>query len=121
MTKQRDNVNGFRLFPEGHYEFTVEKKPEKFKTPSGKATYRKWYFGTIFNGQKRTYTKLLFPWDSKDLLIALGGIVCEDGGIEWDDEEVVGKKFIADVVHLPDRNNIMRDNLENIETEELPF
>lgn len=120
MVKERTDVSRFSLFPEGFYEFTVERKPEKFKTPSGKGTYRKWYFGTIINGQKRTFQTAMFSWDSKDLLIALGGIVCEDGEIEWDDEEVIGKKFQAEVVHLPDYKGVIRATLQNI-VEKLPF
>jgi len=120
MSKVRTNVDGFELFPEGHYEFTVERKPEKFKTPSGKATYRKWQFGTILNGQKKTFTTALFPWDSKELLLALGGMELENGQIEWDDEEVIGKKFTAEIVHLPDYKGVTRSTLQNVE-EALPF
>lgn len=119
MAKQRDNVSGFSLFPEGHYEFIVETKPEKFKTPSGKSTYRKWQFGTIVDGQKKTFKTPLFPWDSKDLLIALGGIVLENGEIEWDDEEIIGKKFVADIVHLPDYKGVIRAALQNVEGEDI--
>lgn len=123
MTKERTNVSRFELFPEGHYEFTVEKKPDKFKTPSGKATYRKWYFGTTIDGRHRRFVTALFPWDSRDLLLALGGVVCEDGEIEWDDEEVVGKKFRTEIVHSLDYKGIIRATLTNIEgmDEDIPF
>lgn len=115
--KQRDNVSGFELFPEGHYEFTVESRPEKFKTPSGKATYRKWQFGVIVNGQKRTFKTALFAWNSKSLLLALGGVVCDNGEVEWDDEEVIGKKFTAEVVHEPDFKGVTRAALKDIRSD----
>lgn len=120
MVKQRDSVVQYPLFPTGGYDFTVEAKPEKFRTPSGKATYRKWRFGTFVNGEKRTFVKVLFPWESKDLLLALGGVEVENDEIEWDDDEVAGKRFTAEIAHEPDYNGKTQAVLKNI-AEGLPF
>ena len=84
MAKERTKT-GFELFPEGQYDFTVSKKPEKRRMESGR-TYRLWEFTTIVDGASIKYTTVMFPNTSRLLLMALGGVEERPGEIEWDDE-----------------------------------
>ena len=74
---------------EGWYAVTVEGKPEKYK--AGKSYYRKWRFWLITEEKK--ITLILFPWEQRDLLLALGGKEEENEKISWDDDEVSGKQI----------------------------
>ena len=111
--RESTDTNRFTLFPEGHYRFAVIGRPEKFKTASGKGTYRKWIFTTFEEGNIKTFKTVMFPWESNELLIALGGVVTGPGVVDWDDEEVDKKEFEADVVHEPDNKGQMRARLKN--------
>src|SRR3990167_4777538 len=115
MTKERTDTRQFKLLAEGTYTFTVEKKPEKFRTE--KSTYRKWFLSYLDEmGGRRQFRKILFPWNSKDLLLALGGIEITPDEIEWDDTEVIGKIFKAIIVHRPDRQGTIREEFEKIQS-----
>lgn len=122
MAAEREDTKRFELFTEGNYEFTVEDKPEKFRTESGKSTYRKWKLVTMIDGELKKFTTVIFPWESKDLLIALGGqpIPEDPEVIEIDYDLVEGKKFLADVIHEKDNNGVLRAKLRNA-TETIPF
>lgn len=121
--KEITNTGGkYPLFPAGHYIFSVTGKPEKFKTSTG-GTYRKWRFKTVDAEGTHEYTTVIFPWQSRELLIAVGG---EEQGDEvaWDDEAVEGKQIECDIEHKKDRNGIMRAIIQNIVSynkEGLPF
>ena len=119
MAIQRDSVSKFPLFPVGHCKLTVESKPEKFRTPSGNATYRKWRFATTVNGEKKTCEMLLFPWDAEELLLAIGGAK-EGEEVIWDDDKVAGAIFNADIAHEADYKGVIRTVLKNVE-EATPF
>lgn len=124
MRERTNTKSQFELIPEARYGFTVLEKPLKFK--AGKTTYRKWKFICQFE-DKRTKDIWInfFPWDSKDLLMALGGQI-PDGGddVEWDDDLVAGRQFSADLVHRTykdrDGNEKIGYDLKNFE-EGLPF
>lgn len=95
--KQIDDVGGkFQMMEEGWYRVMVEDVPKKFKT--GHSHYRKWKFRLTESNKSISIT--LFPWEQKDLLLALDGIE-KDGKIEWDDEEVVGKQIMI-FLHSPE-------------------
>jgi hypothetical protein len=109
-----------KIFPEGTYTFTVL-SCEKFRTV--KSTYRKWKFQTTVDGELSQLWVNIFPWESKELLLALGGAEEEDKSITWDDEEVIGKKITATVYHAPDKNDTTKvwPRIKDIKSDEVPF
>jgi hypothetical protein len=107
---ERTNVGKFNLVPEGNYTFTVLGRPEKIRT--AKTSYRKWKLGIT---EKKLVTNeitvFLFPWESKELLLAVGGK--EEGNeIVWDDEEVDQKTFDADLKHNSYKDNNGEDKIK---------
>lgn len=114
--RETTNTSKFPKTPEGHYHFTVDEKPEKRRSSSGKSTFRIWKLKC--QELHRVISIVLFPWDSKELLVALGGSEILPGEIEWDDETVLGKSFQADVVHEEDANGgDAREKLRNVVAE----
>ena len=100
MIETVDTASQNTLIPEAHYIMKVLETPEKI--PSGKTSYRKWKFAASLDGKTgRIITAIFFPWESYDLLIALGGE--KDGSsltkVIWDDGKVAGKLFEADIKH----------------------
>lgn len=98
MIETIDTRSQFERLPADRYLFSVSEKPEKLEY--SKTTARNWklkasnvhgeYLGTI---QIR-----LFPWESKDLLLALGGKLNEGTEkVTWDDEKVEGLEFLANL------------------------
>lgn len=81
--------------PEGRWEFEVSSKPEKVK--AGKTTVRKWKF-RVWADRERRLSITFFPWDSRELLLALGGKL-EGQDVIWDDDQVEGLKFKANLNH----------------------
>lgn len=110
--RETTNTSKFPKTPEGHYFFTVDGKPEKRRSGTGKSTFRIWKLKC--RELHRVISIILFPWDSKELLLALGGTEVMPDEIEWDDETVSGKSFFADVVHEEDNNGDTRERLKNI-------
>ena len=106
MVEERTNISGGGSDVEdGVYELTVVGKPGKFAT--AKSHYRLWKFGLVLEGKPKTITILLFPWESEELLLALGGK--KDGkDTIWDPDKVDKKRIKAEIVHEADNNNKMR-------------
>ena len=116
MARETTNTSKFQLLPEGEgYQMTVVGVPEKRRSKSGKCTFRVWKFKTSLNGTERTINKIFFAWDSKDLLLAVGGQEISQDQIEWDDEQVAGRTFICDIRHEEDEQGNMREVFENIQ------
>lgn len=124
--KERTNTSregGFTPIEEGIYHFTVLSKPDKFRTASGKSTYRKWKFVTDVNGKRREVHIVLFPWESEDLLLFLGGKKIGNE-VEWDPDEVEGVKFKALLQHKSYQGNDGKDKLKYVLSDfenEIPF
>jgi len=114
--RETTNTSQFPVTPEGRYFFTVVDKPEKRRTSSGKSTYRIWVLRCRELG--RNVRVLLFPWESKELLLAVGGEEISSENIDWDDETVSGKSFYADIVHEQDNNGNIREKLVNVNSPE---
>ena len=106
MVEERTNTSGGGGDVEdGVYELTVMGKPGKFAT--AKSHYRLWKFGLVLEGKPKTITILLFPWESEELLLALGGRK-EGKDTIWDPDKVDKKRIKAEIVHEADNNNKMR-------------
>jgi hypothetical protein len=110
--KERMNTN--TLLPEGKYLLTVQGCPEKRRTATG-GTYRIWKFNAKSETIEQALSVLMFPQDSYDLLIALGGVDVGKKTVEWDDEEVHGKRVIAEVYHESGSDGKDREKIRNIE------
>ncbi|MCA9409532.1 MAG: hypothetical protein KC733_12635 [Candidatus Omnitrophica bacterium] len=110
--KERTSTTRFTLKPEGHYVLTVLGVPEK--RSSGKANYRIWKFHYIKAGFDAEMSIIMFPWKSKELLLAVGGKEVENEEVEWDDELVNGKQISCDLIHEEDKEGVMRECLINI-------
>lgn len=92
---ERTNVKEFAgMLAEGHYHLTVEGKPEKVE--QGKTHYRDWNFITR---EDKSVNIRLFPWEMKELLVALGFKLDPDQHVQWDDDKVDGKEIECDIVH----------------------
>lgn len=94
--RESTNVKEFvGMLPEAHYILKVQGKPEK--VPTGKSSYRDWNFITD-DGRKLNIR--MFPWESKGLLLAVGGkLDLKTESVDWDDDAVDGKEIEADLVH----------------------
>ena len=124
MVRENTNTSQYALVQKGNYLLTVVGIPEKRRSESGQSTYRIWKFSYLKGSERYSFNVLCFPWESEELLLAVGGIKQDDGTVEWDDEQVAGKSFRADVVHRADNKGKMREKLENIQavdTDEPPF
>jgi len=113
MTQEKTNTNERQLLPEGSYTFTVKGRPEKKKTE--KSSYRIWKFTYIDDkeGTSKQFSTIMFPWKSKELLLALGGKDLGEGIIEWDDDKVDGRQVHCSVVHQQDNKGVMRETLQD--------
>ena len=119
MVIERTQTTRYEMLPEGHYQFTIIAKPEKFK--AGKTHYRRWQFAYITDdNQVKKTSFIIFPWESEELLLAVGGIKQQDGSVEWDDEKVEQRRIDTDVVHEEDNKGKTRAKLRNV-TETMPF
>jgi len=100
---EKTSFEGRALFPQSKgLVFTISAPVEKRKTPNGYPYYL-FKTTTTIGTQRKTMTKAIMCFLSKPLLVALGFKPDEAGDILWDREEVVGKQFVADVVHVPDK------------------
>jgi len=111
---EKTSFEGRSLFPQSKaLVFTIDAPVEKRKTPSGYPYYL-FKTSTVVGGQRKKMTKAVMCFLSKPLLMALGFKPDEAGDILWDREQVVGKQFVADVVHAPDKKTgDMRDQWAN--------
>lgn len=108
------------MLPEAHYILKVEGKPEKVQ--QGKTHYWDWNFITE-DGRKLNMR--MYPWESKALLIAVGGkLDPKNETVKWDDDQVDGKEIEADLVHeeypKKDGTKGTKQVLKNIEAT-IPF
>lgn len=117
MGEEITDTTGFELIPEGTYTLTVNGVPEKRRTSSGKSTYRIWKFKTQVGAAMKVIRILMFPQDSYDLLIALGGEDVGSRQVKWNDEAVDGKQVSADIVHVEGTDGKKREKLENVSME----
>lgn len=127
------------LVPEGHYMFEIIEEPEVRITNKNK-----WLIvrtRIIFpDGKTRKYSDLFFPSDEKyRALLLVAGATPDNKGVphlkEMDTSELVGVKFEADIVHIPDPKDEdkIRDTIKDIivsdevpspqkeEEEDIPF
>lgn len=110
------DTSGFRLTPEGQYTLTVSEKPEKRRTFAGDKHFRIWRFTALESEQRRKISIVYFPWDSRELLLALGGEALPGTTkVNFDYDTVKGKVIIADLVHEIDRHGVAREKLKNIQ------
>ena len=114
MRETTDTSQHFELQPEGQYTMTVNGRPEKRRTSGGKTTYRIWKFKVITGGSTKIISILLFPWESEELLAALGAVEVDKHKWDWDDEAVDGKTIIANIRHVPDNNGDLREKLFDV-------
>jgi len=107
MSYEFDPGDRFYVPPVGRYEFTVRSEPDKRKAQSGRGHYYIIKFWIVEElGERHKFTDLFVPWELrwKDLLLALGGQEDPDTKkIVLEDEEWVGKKFTAEIVHDDDK------------------
>ncbi|MBT9164943.1 MAG: hypothetical protein DDT23_00954 [candidate division WS2 bacterium] len=118
MAKQIDEVwERESRIEEGTYIATVE-RTEKRKTPNGKP-FRIWTFWIPLQPEgSRRVRILLFPGESKELLLSLGGVEVQKNKIEWDDEEVIGRRIRAYFHYQKDNDGKERLKLKNCESAE---
>jgi hypothetical protein len=122
--KESTDTRKFENAPAGKYTFTVIGIPEKRKTSSGKSTFRIWKLkgindeGIAFNN----ISILMFPWDSKDMLIGVGGTPSESNPeiVDWDDDSVSDKQITAELYYEKDKDGKDMAKLKNITTY-IPF
>lgn len=116
------NENSFML-KEGEYLFEIYEVSSRVKT--AKSHYRTWKFNTVINGETEQIWINYFPFTVGELLLVLGYEQDKNGYFDWDDEEVIGKKFIAKLTYeLVEGKNYPRlSNFKSVETssEEIPF
>jgi len=95
---ERTSVKSFTKLPKGtRCMFRVMGKPEKI--PVGKTTARVWKLQPDIPGINAEIEYKVFPWQSKGILIAVGGKLVDDD-VEWDDDKVDGKVFTATVDYV---------------------
>lgn len=124
---------GGERIPNARYLFEVSGKPEKIILTRG-GTQRKWIFKVMSLEEKNGVRDLiqdglqiyLAPWKSKDLLLAVGGELVPGtvDDIEWDDEQVDGKWFSANIktVEYTNKNGETKQGYELSKIEaEVPF
>jgi len=97
-----------KLYPEGHYLFEIVSDPEKKPNSFGKGFYYEFKFVVKdANGEHWNYTGIFAQKQDKyhDLLIALGGTKDEKGYTRLPDISFVGRKFEADIIQRPAKND----------------
>lgn len=134
----RDDMDTqFAKISEGEHVFEIFEVSQKVNTP--KSHYRTWKLNTFENGGIKQIWVNLFPWQAKELLLALGYMeeeyINEETGIKskkiiWDDEEVIRKKVSAVLSYEKDKDsgkeyprlNMFRQVTDdNKSNEEIPF
>ena len=108
----RENISQYSLNPEGHYVLTLKEVSERIPTP--KTFYRKWLFSYDENGTQKEFSIIIFPWKSKELLLALGGTLVGGNTVDWEEKDVIGKVVDCDLIHEEDYQGDMREELTNV-------
>lgn len=122
MPEVTDTSRPVTTTPEGEYVFTVSEYPLKKATKSGKGVYFLFKFSYILNGQPKTHTQPMMPWDLPPLLKAFGFKEVADDKYEWDRQECQGKRIKAKIVHEPDSKDPTKTRTRMVEiSEEVPF
>ena len=90
----------FPLLDEGIYVLTLNRKP-KSETRSG---YDFWVFDFDAEdeyGMTRPYRAFFFPSDDmlKEVLLAFGGWMDDEGEVEVDEEKILGESLKAEIKH----------------------
>ena len=111
--RETTKTTSYAISPAGEYSLTVSEAPQKKAASSG-VGYYKWRFKTKLKGTPWQITMNLFPNESRELLLALGGEEKRAGSIEWDNEEVVGKMIKAEIYHVEDRKGALWEKMRNI-------
>ncbi len=114
MRERIDCTPPQQLIPIGRYKLTIIGRPEKRRTASGKGTFRIWKIRLTIDGRQITKTILLFPWESIELLRALGAEEVEPNVFEWEDELVDGKQVVADIIHVKGKDGKAMEKLKNV-------
>jgi len=117
--QHKTNTSQFKLLDEGEYFFTVAGVPEKRRTKDGKGEFFIWKFD-YYTDQKRTFRTVLLPSQMNELLLILGGVETEPDVIEWDDEKVVGKSFMCNVIHEEGSDGKTRERIVDIKGDTQP-
>jgi hypothetical protein len=118
MDREKVNTSQFELLPEGHYVFKVTEKPEK--RPTAKSSFRIWRFTHEEGGAVKKFSTVLFPWKSRDMLLACGGTLVGNTTVDIDWDSVAGKVIECDVIHEPNQEDEMKEVLINIESIDMP-
>lgn len=117
MTAKQTTETGRVLNAEGYYEAMVESAPVK-KTIKKDGIPRfvlyEWEFSAVLKGEGLILKISLFSSQMADLLRALGAVEASPNKFDWDDEEVVGKSISFNLVHVADKNGVMREQLSDI-------
>jgi len=97
--------------PEGQYVFKIVKDVDKDRKhgPQGDFISITFYFKIQSpDGGIRDFRESILPWDDRyrDILLALGGEEDERGDVHLSDMiDIIGKKFIARIKHVPDKDD----------------
>ena len=67
--------------------------------PTAKSSYRVWKFNTEEDGKVKQLRQNFFSWDEVPMLSAMGYEKDKDGGVQWEREDVEGKRFKGLVKH----------------------
>lgn len=113
MAQQSTNTSEYDLLEPGVYKLWVVNVNKKIV--GDKYTSYIWEFEILDDKNPgRYYKPLLFPSKMRELLLALGGVESKPNKIDWDDEMVIGKKIICNLVHKEDKKGVMREEMCDI-------
>jgi hypothetical protein len=100
-----ENTQRYELFPKGEFLFTIDQVSQRFKTTN--SHYRKWKMTAYINGEYKTSTFFVFPWEAGALYRALGIPEIETEKFDFEESMVNGKslKIYCTVDHVLDKKS----------------
>jgi hypothetical protein len=87
----KENMNSnFEKLPEGNYVWEIYEISEPQKKE--KCIQRTWKLNTVHNGETTQVWFYMRPWEYYAILNAMGYEKDANGDIEWEKEDIAGKK-----------------------------
>lgn len=110
--KEEDYVGGFKILPTGKYLFQILEVPvaKRYDSSKGKPvlTFKFELRAIMPDGETEKFKTSMPSWEASRLWQHLGFKKNQQGEWDFDEKELVGKKFDGEIVHEPDRNNPKR-------------
>lgn len=111
----------FKITTAGTHQMTATKPCiKKMSKSDSPKPYYEFYFEFMNDGKLESHLEILFPNQAGMLLRALQCKEVEPGVFDWDKEEIIGRKIVAEIAHIPDRKDKTKLRASIVKAEPVP-